>query len=112
MKPLHLKDLSHFMERFKNFKGSEFRHLEIVSPTSFKVTLATQDSARGYDWITIDFELTGASSANLLDDSKLTLINMTNGVEISHDGTDFAFNILDSTFFIECSNIKYQEGTF
>ena len=112
MQPLLLNDLKSFLSRFDDFKGSEFRDLKIISPTSFKIALATQDKARGYDWISIDFELTGAAAANLLDNSKLTLIDMTDGIEISHNGTHFAFNILNSTFFIECLQIKYQEGTF
>ncbi len=112
MKPLHPNDLKSFLNRFDDFKGSEFRHLEILSPTSFIITLATQDSARGYDWISVDLEFSDANAANLLDNSKLTLIDMTDGVEISHHGTNFAFSILKSTFFIECVYIKYQEGAF
>ncbi len=112
MRPLLSNDLKSFLSRFDDFKGSELREFKILSPTSFIVTLATQDSARGYDWISMDFELSSASAANLLDNSKLTLIDMTDGVEISHNGTDFAFSILNSTFFIECATIKYQEGIF
>ena len=112
MKPLLTNDLNSFLSRFDNFEGSEFRNLEIISPTSFKVTLATQDRARGYDWLTIDFEFTNISSANLLDDSKLKYIDLSAGIAISNNGTEFAFKILDSTFFIECSSIKYQEGAF
>lgn len=112
MKPLLLDNLKSFLSRFDEFKGSEFRHLEILSPTCFKITFAVQDKARGYDWISIEFELTGVTAANLLDNSKLTLLDMTEGIEISYNGTDFAFSILNSTFFIECSHIKYQEGRF
>lgn len=112
MKPLNVKDLSSFLKRFENFKDGEFRHLEILSPTSFKVTIATQDASRGFDWITIDFEFSETSLANLLDNSKLSLIDLSNGINISHNGTDFAFKVLNSTFFIECSSIRYQEGTF
>ena len=112
MKPLLANDLKSFLHRFDDFKGSEFRHLEILSPISFKITLATQDSAKENDWISINFELTGATAANLLDNSKLIHIDMTDGVEISHNGTDFAFSILNSTFFIECSSIKHEESAF
>ena len=112
MKLLLIKDLASFLKRFDNFKDGEFRHLEILSPTSFEVTLAGQDSARGFDWITIQFKLSDTSAANLLDNSKLSLIDMSDGISISNNGTDFAFKLLNSTFFIECSTIKYQEGTF
>ncbi len=112
MKPLLLNDLKSFLSRFDDFKGSEFRHIEILSPTSFIITLATQDSARGYDWISIDLEFSDANAANLLDNSQITLVDMTDGIEISHHGTNFAFSIINSTFFIECTYIKYQEGSF
>lgn len=112
MKPLLVKDLPSFLKRFDNFKDGEFRHLEVVSPTSFKITVATQDSSRGFDWITVDFELNSTTSANLIDNSKISLIDMSDGINISHNGTDFAIKILKSTFFIECQSIKYHEGAF
>lgn len=112
MKSLLVKDLPAFLKRFDNFKDGEFRHLEVLSPTSFKITLATQDSARAFDWISIDLELNEVSAANLLDKSKLSLIDMNDGIDISNNGTNFAFTIQNSTFFIECSTIKYQEGAF
>jgi len=112
MRPLLAKDLASFLERFGNFVDGEFRNLEILSPINFKVTLAGQDKARGFDWLTVEFELSGATSASLLENSKLSLIDMSDGINISNNGTDFAFKLLNSTFFIECSTIKYQEGAF
>lgn len=112
MKPLLQKDLKSFLDRFDGFKDGEFRHLEVLSPTTFKITLAGQDKARGFDWLTVDFELNQITSANILDNSKLLLIDMNDGINISNNGTNFAFKVLDSTFFIECSTIKYQEGAF
>jgi len=112
MKPLLKNDLNGFLSRFDNFKDSQVRNLEIISPTAIKITLATQDSARGYDWLTIAFEFSNVSSADLLDNSKLKYIDISSGISISNNGTHFAFKILDSTFFIECLSIKYQEGAF
>lgn len=112
MRPLLVKDLPTFLQRFNNFEDGEFRHLEVLSPTDFKIIIATQDTSRDFDWITIDFELSGTTSANLLDNSKLSLIDMSDGINISHNGTNFAIEILNSTFYIECTTIKYQEGAF
>ena len=112
MKPLLVKDLETFTKRFNSFKNGAFKNFNIISPTHFEIELLAQDEARMHDWVTVSFELTGASSANLLDNSKLSLINMDNGVSITHNGIDFAFNLLNSTFFIECTTIKYQEGAF
>lgn len=112
MRPLLAKDLPSFLGRFSNFEDGEFRDLEVLSPTSFKITLATQDASRGFDWITISLELNNTTAANLLDNSKLSLIDMSDGINISNNGTNFAIKILNSTFYIECATIKYQEGTF
>jgi len=112
MKPLLVNDLDEFLERFDNFKACEFKHLEIISPVEFNISLSVQDKARGFDWISIQFLLTGITSANLLDNSKLSFIDMADGIELSHNGINFAFSILNSTFFIECESIKYQEGAF
>ncbi len=112
MKPLLTKDLTVFLKRFHHFKNGHFKHFEVLSPTQFKVILTGQDDSRAFDWVSVEFELTGASSANLLENSKLSLIDMEDGINISHNGTDFAFELYNSTFFIECKTIKYQEGAF
>jgi len=112
MHPLLVKDLPTFLNRFNYFKDGEFRHFEILTPTNFKIILAGQDEARAFDWITVEFQLNEISSANLLDNSKLSLIDMSDGINITNNGTYFAFTLFNSTFFIECSTIKYQEGKF
>ncbi len=120
MKPLLAKDLTAFMQRFNNFKDGEFRSLEVISPTTMKITLAGQDEARAFDWISLELELSGVSDARLLDSSKLHLVDMGDGINLINDG-ELAFglgeydnisSIKNSSCYIICADIKYQEGNF
>ncbi|MCF6309855.1 MAG: hypothetical protein L3J19_05190 [Sulfurimonas sp.] len=121
MKPLPAEDLPTFLKRFGNFVDSEFRHIEIISPTIIKIILAGQDSARGFDWITVGFEFSGIGDARLLDNSKLSHVDMSEGINIIYEDDMYGFgtgnctslsSIKSSTLFIVSKNIKYQENIF
>jgi len=120
MKPLLAKDLAAFMQRFNNFKDGEFRSLEVISPTTMKITLAGQDEARVFNWISLELEFNGVRDAKLLDSSKLHLVDMSDGVNLIDDeGVAFGLgnydnisSIKNSSFYIICRDIKYQEGNF
>jgi len=120
MKPLLAKDLAAFMQRFNNFKDGEFRSLEVVSPTTMKIVLAGQDEARAFDWISIELELNGVNDARLLENSKLHLVDMGDGINLIHDESlafalgeyDNISSIKNSLCYIICTDIKYQEGSF
>ena len=119
MKPL--TKIEEFLERFENFKDSEFRSLEIESPTSMSITLATQDKNRDFDWITITFSFIDVNDALLVDNNKLQHIDLSDGITILKNQNRFYFgigncsnieSIKTSTLFIESSNLKYKEGSF
>jgi len=121
MKPLLAKDLTTFLKRFDNFKGGEFRHIKVISPTTITVVFAVQDSAKEFNWININFKFNGVIDAKILDSSKLSLIDMDNGINFIYENSIFAFtldnyntisNIKNSTFYILCSSIKFQEDLF
>ena len=121
MKPLLAKDLAAFMERFNNFKDGEFRSLKVLSPTTMKVTLAGQDEARAFDWISLELEFNSVNDAKLIDNSKLHLLDMCSGISIIYENGVFAFchsecynmsHVKDSISYILCSDLKYQEGLF
>ena len=121
MKPLLSKEVNSFLERFGNFIDAEFRHVEVLSPTAINITLACQDSARGFDWISLNLEFSGISDARLLDSSKLLHVDMSDAVSIITKDNSFAFglgsystisSIKNSAFYIICENIKYEEGSF
>jgi len=109
------------LERFNHFKDSEWRSLEIISPTEIQAVFATQDAARAFDWITITFTFRGVSDARLLDGNRISHVDMGDGLNIIKDGTAFAFGIgecynidtiKNSSCYIIASDIKYEEGQF
>ena len=119
MKPI--TNISEFLGRFDNFKNAEFRSIEILSATSMKLIFATQDSARSFDWLTIELEFSGVSDAKLLDESKLTLVDMEDGISLISSHESFAFgignytnssSITDSICYILANSLKYHEGQF
>lgn len=121
MKPLLAKDIKPLLTRFSHFTDGELRSIEIISPTIIKITLAGQDSARGFDWLTICFEFSGVTDAKLFDSSKLSFIDMSGGINIIYEDGSFAFgigdyknllNIKNSVCFLISSALKYEEGAF
>ncbi|MDQ7042285.1 MAG: hypothetical protein Q9M34_02000 [Sulfurimonas sp.] len=121
MKPLALHELSAFTERFSSFKDAEFRSLNIISPLQIQTIFTVQDSARAYDWITITLEFNGVVDAKLLQNSRLSLLDMSEGANIIKDKNLFAFGIGEcynisaiksSTCYIIASSLKYEEGLF
>ena len=121
MKPLLKKDLSAFLKRFDGFKDAELRSIEIISPTIVKITLAVQDSAREFDWITIKLELSEIIDARLLENSKLPHVDMSEGISIIFIESQVAFgignydnfsNITNSACYIKAASIKYQEDSY
>jgi len=116
-----LTNIKEFLKRFNNFKDGEFRSIEIISPITIIITLAGQDEARGFDWISMKLELNGINDARLIDNTKLSLIDMSDGVSIvnTENRSIFAIgkyntisNIKNSSCFIDSSTIKYEEGLF
>ena len=121
MKPLSADNLNSFMERFDNFREGEFRSIEIVSPTTITITFAGQDSAREFDWISMKFEFSGVNDANLLENGKLSFVDMSEGISIIDAEGLFAFglgncynisSIKNSACHIISSSLKYEEGLF
>ena len=121
MKPLAKKDLNSFTQRFNHFIDAELRHVEIISPTIICITLAAQDSARAFDWITVKLEFSGVNYAKILEANKLSFVDMSDGVTLLYEADVFAFGISkcsnlsgikNSICHIIGSDLKYQEGSF
>lgn len=109
------------LDRFCHFKNAEFRNINVVSPTQIKLTLATQDSARDFDWVSIELEFNGVNDAKLLQPHQLSLVDLSDGISIIKKDNIFAFGIAEcynlstiknSSCFILSSSFKYQEGLF
>ncbi len=112
MKPLMQKELSSFISRFGNFIDAEVRSADVISPTTIKVIIACQDSARGFDWLSINLEFSNIANASLVENSKLSFMDMSDGLDITYKESSFLFTIKNATMFIESSSIKYEEGLF
>ncbi len=121
MKPLDASQITKFLERFDDFKESEIRSLEIISPTEIEITLTAQDKARAFDWITVTMLLSGVSDAKLIDTSKVGFVDMDNGITILKEGSNFAFGVgqynnisalKDAQLYIISQTIKHKEGAF
>jgi len=121
MKPLQTNKLKEFLERFDNFKDAEFRSIDIISPTQISVLFAVQDSARGFDWLTIRLEFNGVSDAKLLDTNKFSLADMSDGISLFNYNSTFYFalgnysnenNFTNSNCYVRAQSVKYEEGSF
>jgi hypothetical protein len=121
MRPLTPSELTNFLDRFDDFKESEIRSLNIISPTNIVLSLVAQDKARDNDWITVELEFSDVSDAKLLDKNKFTYADMSDGITILHEVGLMAFGISkykdissvkESLLYIIAKSIKYNESGF
>jgi hypothetical protein len=109
------------LDRFLHFEDAEFRSLEIINPTEIHLTFGVQDKARDFDWITLTLEFFGVKNARLMENSKLSLLDMSDGVSIFTQEGQFAFAlgeyntlraIENASLFIVASDMKHKESKF
>jgi len=117
MKSLEKTDLKAFLERFSNFSGGELVKLEVLSPTTFKIALTVQDKNRAFDWVNLNFELTGVNDAKLLEASALKAVDMEMGGNISFtsEGIEVGFGsdeYLSSPLHLRAEVLKFEETSF
>ena len=112
MKPLLAKELPNFVKRFGNFVDGELRSVDVISPTQINITLACQDVARGYDWLSLEFEFKNISEASLIDNNKLLHVEMNDGININYENNNFIFKTNNATLKIVATELKYQEKPF
>ena len=119
MKPLI--EIESFLKRFDNFRDSELRSIEVINATTISVTLAGQDSARDFDWISVKLEFHGIDDAKLIETKRIPFIDMSNGITIINQDNTLAFgidecynlsSIKNSVCYILSSTIKYEEDLF
>lgn len=121
MKPLLTNKTSELLTRIDNAIDGELYTVTMNSPLNFTIELSVQDKNRGYDWINIAFEVDGVSDAHLIEDDKLSLIDMSEGISIILEGGTCAvgvgtYNSIESiksaTLYLIGSTIKYEERPF
>jgi len=121
MKPLLPNKTPELLTRIDNAVDGELYAVTMNSPLNFTIELSVQDKNRGYDWINIAFEVDGVSDANLIEDNKLSLVDMSEGVSILFEDDVCAIGIgnyksIDSvksaTLYLVGSSLKYEERPF
>jgi hypothetical protein len=121
MKPLLPNKTKELLTRIDNAIDGEIRSVVMNSPTNFTIELSVQDRNRGNDWINMAFEVDGVRNAALIEDSKLGLIDMSEGISIVfEDGTcGLAIGeyssmeaLKDAKLYLTGSSLKYEERPF
>lgn len=121
MKPLLASQLESFLDRFNFCREGEFRSFEVLDPTTFVLTYAVQDKAKEYDWITLSLLFSDVEDARLLDENKMRMANMDDGISLFYEDGKFYFSygysqniraISNATYYIITKNIKFEEGQF
>ena len=119
MKPLMHSGLADFLYRFESFANAELSDIEIITPTSIKMELSTQDRQRSFDWIGLDFLFEEVVEANLIESEKLKYIDMDDGLTILHENGLFYFMVgnyktsngtKDALCYIISKSLKFQES--
>jgi len=121
MKPLSPAKSNELLARIDKAVDGEIRTVTINSPVNMTVELSVQDANRGNDWINIAFEIDGVNDARLVDESKLTFVDMGKGITIVFEEGRCGlavgeYNTLetlkDSTFYLIGTSVKYEERPF
>ena len=121
MKPLYVSQIESFNRRFNSFIESELRRVDIVSPTTMLIVFSVQDENRAFDWINLELEVSGVSDARLVDEDKISFIDMSDGISILYKDSNVIVSVgkyssfesaNNAPLFIKGGTLKYQENTF
>ena len=121
MKPLLPNSLKELLTRIDSAIGGELFSVVMNDPQSFTIELSVQDKNRGFDWINIAFEMTGVIDARLVDESKVPLINMDEGVSILFEDGLYGIGVgsyksiaalKGAPLYLLGSSLKYEERPF
>ena len=121
MKPLHVSQIESFNKRFNSLIDSELRRVDIISPTTMSIVLSVQDENRAFDWINLELEVSGVSDARLIDEDKISFLDMSDGISILYEEKNVIISVGKYNSFESANNapllikggtLKYQENTF
>ena len=121
MKPLLANKSPELLTRIDTAIDGELYAVTMNSPLNFTIELSVQDKNRGYDWINIAFEVDGVSDARLIEDDKLSLVDMSEGISVVFEEGVCAIGIGDyktiasiksAALYLIGSSLKYEELPF
>ncbi len=119
MKPL--TNANTILNRIDHAIHGVIRSVTMQGPTVMTIMLSVQDKGREFDWINIAFEVSGIIDARLVDDSKLSFLDMSEGISVIVDGHQSGIgignsssidNLKDLPLYLLGDSIKYEELNF
>ncbi len=121
MKPLSSSTAINLLDRIEYAFNGEVRSVVIDSPSVMSLTISVQDRGREFDWIDIQFEVSGITDARLVDEDKLAYIDMDDGISIVFEKNQAGIaigkyttltNLTNSSLYLLGTNIKFEELNF
>ena len=121
MKPLLPNKAKELLTRIDNAIDGEIYAVTMNNPQNFTIELSVQDKNRGYDWINIAFEIDGVSDARLIEDEKLSLVSLDEGISLLSENGSIGIAIghfttlstlKDAVVYLVGSSVKYEERNF
>ena len=121
MKPLLPNKTAELLTRIDDATDGELVSIIMNNPQNFTVELSVQDKNRGYDWINIAFEIDGVVNANLLDEAKLSLVDMSEGITLLFEEGLYGIGVGDyksiealksAPVYLIGNALKYEERPF
>ena len=118
MKPLTQASLGDFLYRFESFCSAELSNIDVITATTIKVELNTQDRQRSFDWIGLDFLFEDVVEAKLIENEKLKYIDMDDGLSVIYENGLYYFmsgdyktasGTKDALYYIISKSLKFQE---
>jgi len=121
MTPLQPHKIQELLTRIDNAVDGELVAVTMNHPQNFTVELSVQDKNRGYDWINIAFEIDAVFDARLVDDTKLAMLDMSEGITLLFEDGKCGFGLgayksmealKSASFFLLGETVKYEERPF
>jgi hypothetical protein len=85
------------------------------------IVLSVQDENRAFDWINLKLEISGVSDARLIDENKISFVDMSDGISILYEDNNVIISVgkyssfesaNNAPLYIKGDTLKYQENTF
>jgi len=119
VKPLKASSLTPLLVRLDHLCGGDLCSITTLSPTSLSIRFSVQDSARGYDWIDIQFVVSGVSNAKLVSDNVLSSLDMSEGITVEINANTCALaigaykgRVNEAPLYIMGTSMAYEELPF
>lgn len=113
-----MEQLTPLLEKYNNFKYEQIRSVENLNETTKRVTLVVQDDD-GEDVASVKIEFSGITASKILQNSVLSLIDMSSGITLIKEHGLYGFAVGSGTamlhvhnapLYIIATDVKMQES--